>query len=90
MASQAEKDAVPSRPELGEACPLSEAQRRRLFIDEYEFLLIWHPVAHCSASEAPAVRTRLPKRCLFLRAKNVRWSASHLHGTWPRSLESLG
>ena len=38
MASQPEKDAVPSRPELGEACPLSEAQRRRLFIDEYEFL----------------------------------------------------
>ena len=66
MASQPEKDAVPSRPELGEACPLSEAQRRRLFIDEYEFLLIWHPVAHCSASEASAVRTRLPKRSLFL------------------------
>ena len=30
--------AAPPRPELGEACPLSEAHRARLYADEYAFL----------------------------------------------------
>merc|ERR1712194_235210 len=38
MGAESDVEATPRRPELGEACPLSEAHRRRLYADEYAFL----------------------------------------------------
>jgi len=38
MEAESDVEATPRRPELGEACPLSEAHRRRLYGDEYAFL----------------------------------------------------